>query len=825
MKINYGIYIGTTSASIARMEAGVPVIIRSNTLKDSIPMAIFVNRRGAIIVGDAAMNALKSERLNALRNWNSGDDNSFAEFTRTLGSDSKYESSNAKRSFSSEELLAEVLKQLISYERDFDINAAVLTVPAAFKINQINAVRKAGYLAGLKQVEIITEDQAAALTYGLDAKRNNGFSLVFKFISNNFDTALVKSDNGILSVIDTEGDNYLGGNNLDEAIVDKIIIPFFQENFKIQELLADDYKNKVLRNSMKFYAEEIKKQLSFSDETSILTNLGDIPGEDDEGNELELDMTVTASELEKAIAPVFQKAIDMSLEMLKRNNLDGSKLNSLILVGKPTYSPILRSMLAEQICEPDTSIDPETIIVKGAAIYASTIELWNELKEPVGDSAMIQLEINYEGVSGFDEEFGIIKIIKDKSLGIIPEKVFASFDRKDGAWSSGNFKISTIGEVAEVQLSNSHSVNEFTVRLTDEFGNRLECNPSTFSIIRGIVDPAVLPYNIGIEIKNPKNGKLEFRTIRGLEKNKVLPAIGLISNFKIPKAIRPGVESDVFELGIYQGEHGADGTRAIYNHHVNTIVITGADIPALVPANSEIDIQIKVDVNQKITVLITFPHLDFTFEYDCDTVIEKSGEEQANYILNEIKKGLVSVNQLKLKGIGGVEIDKAEKGLEEIKAQFEKDKLVADKQQQILEKLRRILILIDNIEAENQWPEMEKELKEAFNNLEEINKKKGNEKTTKMVNDIKPNVGQAIREKDKKHIPALIEMIKTLGFELTNNVSKSKDEVEDLLFQLTEDGLIPAKAFQEFYEQLSNMNGDSVLLEKLNKDIKAYESK
>ena len=825
MKVNYGIYIGTTSASIARMEAGEPIIIRSSTLKDTIPMAVFVNRRGAIIVGDAAMNALKSERLNALRNWNSGDDNSFAEFTRTLGSDSKYESSNAKRSFSSEELLAEVLKQLISYEKDFDINAAVLTVPAAFKINQINAVRKAGYLAGLKQIEILQEPVAAAMAYGLNIKNKDGYWLVFDFGVLAFDAALLKVSDGIIQIIDTEGNQFYGSSLIDEVIVNEIIIPHLQENFKIQELLADDYKNKVLRNSMKFYAEEIKKQLSFSDETSILSGLGDIPVEDDEGNELELDMSVSASELEKAISPVFQKAIDMSLELLKRNNLDGSKLNCLILAGKPTYSPILRGMLFEQICEPDTSIEPETAIVKGAAIYASTIDLKDELKNLKRDRTKIQLEINFESVSGFDEEFGVIKIIKDKTLGVIPEKVFASIDRKDGAWSSGNFEISTIGEVTEVQLSHSYSVNEFTIRLTDEFGDPLECNPTTFSIIKGLVDPAVLPYNIGIEIKNSKNGKIEFRTIRGLEKSKALPATGLINNIKIPKAIRPGVESDVFEIAIYQGEHGADGTRAIYNHHINTIKITGIDLPALVPANSTIDIVIKVDVNQKITAIITFPHLDYTFECDCDTVIEKSGEEQANYILNEIKKGLVSVNQLKLKGIGGVEIEKAEKGLEEIKAQFEKDKLVADKQQQILEKLRRILILIDNIEAENQWPEMEKELKEAFYNLEEINKKKGNEKTTKMVNDIKSNVEQAIREKDKKHIPALIEMIKTLGFELTNNVSKSKDEVEDLLFQLTEDGLIPAKAFQEFYEQLSNMNGDSVLLEKLNNDIKAYESK
>jgi molecular chaperone DnaK len=758
MKINYGIYIGTSSASIAKMEAGVPCIIRSNTLKDSTPMAVFVNRRGAIQVGDAAMNAHKSERLNAIKNWNSGNDNSFMEFTRTLGSDAKYESNNAECSFLSEELLAELIKHLLSYENDQDINATVITVPAAFKYNQIEAVRKAGYLAGLKQIEILQEPVAAAMAYCLYSKNKDGYWLVFDFGVGAFDVALLRVSDGIIQIIDIDGNQFYGSGLIDEAIVDELFIPHLQENFVLQVLLADDNKSRILRNSMKFYAEEIKEQLSFSDETSILTNLGDIPSEDDEGNELELDMIVTASELENAIAPVFQKAIDISLELLKRNNLDGSKLTSLILAGKPTMSPILRKMLFDQICKPDTSVDPMTVIVKGAAIYASTIDLKDELKNLKRDRSKIQLEINFEPTSVFEEEDGVIKILADKTESEIPEKVFAKVSRLDGSWSSGNIEINFIGEIVTVQLEKGKS-NAFAVTLYDVKGNKLECEPSSFNILQGGKGAsAVLPYNIGIEIKNSKNGKIEFRTIQGLEKSKALPATGLISNVKIPKTIRPGFESAVFEVAIYQGEHGADGTRAIYNHHIKTIRITGTDLPALVPENSTIDIQIKVDVNQKITASITFPVIAFTFECECETVIDKSGEEKANYILNEIQKGFVSVNQLKLKGIGGVEIDKAEKDLEEIKSQFETDKMVSDKQQLTLANLRRVLKSIDELEDEI-------------------------------------------------------------------NSYKSKDDLEDLLFKLTEDGLIPAKTFQEYYEQLSNMNGDAVLLEKLNNDIKAYESK
>lgn len=762
--VDFGIDLGTTNSAISKMENGSPDSIRTNSLMDTMPSCVYFNRKGAIHVGLVAYNALKEEKLNAMKNWDSGNDNTFIEFKRTMGSDAKYKSSNAKRSFSSLELSAEVLKTLKSFEKDENVNTVVITVPAAFKNNQIDHTRQAGKLAGFQQVEIITEPEAAAWVYGLNSENKDGYWLVFDFGGGTFDAALLKVSDGIRQVIDTEGDNYLGGKNLDEAIVDKIIVPHLGKNFVIDELLSDQNKNKILRAAMKFYAEEIKKQLSFNDETSILTNLGEIPGEDDEGNELELDITVSSSDLENAITPVFQNAIDISQELLKRNNLDGSKLAALILVGGPTMSPILRKMLSSQICKPDTSVDPMTVVAKGAAIYASTIKRKNETIET--NPTKIQLEINFEPTSVFDEEDGVIKILQDKTKSEIPSKVFANVSRQDGGWSSGNVEINTIGEIVTVQLEKGKS-NAFSVSLFDDKGNKLECEPSNFNILQGGKGgSAVLPHNIGIEIQDRNTGKLQFRTVEGLTKTKQLPASGTMSNLKTPKQIRPGMDSDFLEIAIYQGEHGADRSRAIHNHHINTIYITGSDLPALLPANSDVDIELKIDINQKITGLATFPHLAFTFEFECETVTDTTGEDKASYLSNEINKGLRSVKQLKSKGIDGVEIEKAEKELEEIKSQFEKDKSASDKQQQTLENLRKVLKVVDKLEGDREWPEMEKELKDAFYNLEEINKKKGNEQTTKMVNDIKSNVEQAIRDKDKKHTPALIEMINTFGFEL-----------------------------------------------------------
>ncbi len=380
MKVNYGIYLGTTSASIARMENGMPVILKSNVLKDTIPLCVYFNKKGDIQVGNSAYNAHIAKALKSQNDWGSSDSNSFVEFTRTLGTDKTYYSSNANKSFTSTELVAEILKTLCSFIKDEDVKSAVITVPSNYRINQIDAIRQAGKLAGIQQVEIVQEPIAVLLAYGLDSIKYQSFSLVFSFKEDVFDVALIKEGR----IIDSEGDNYLGGQNLNFAIVDDIILPYIEYIFEIDSILEDDNKKQILRNNLKYYAEETKVKLSYNNTYNLLSTLGDIPGEDDEGEEFELDITVTQEDITRALAPVFQKAIDISLNLLKRNNLKGVHLDALALVGGDTFSPILRGMLEKQICKPDAGSDPMTVTAKGAALYASTIDVSEEvIKESI----------------------------------------------------------------------------------------------------------------------------------------------------------------------------------------------------------------------------------------------------------------------------------------------------------------------------------------------------------------------------------------------------------------------------------------------------------
>jgi molecular chaperone DnaK len=770
-KIDYGIDLGTTNSAISRMQNGEVEIIKAlpDRKKETTPSCVSFKKNGTLIVGDGAYLAYKIDSVKALSQ--NKPLNVFVEFKRTMGTDKKYivdYSPDFTKELTSEELSAEVLKRLKEYVQDENINAAVITVPAAFKNNQIDATRRAGKLAGLEHVEVLQEPVAASMAYGLDSKKKDGFWLVFDFGGGTFDAALLKVEDGIMKVIDTEGDNYLGGKNLDYAIVDELIIPHIQENFSIDEILDDDNKKAEFRSALKFFAEDMKNNLSFNSSHNIYVDPGEC-GEDDEGEEIEIDLTVTQEQLKNVLAPIFQKAIDCSLSLLKRNNLKGNSLDSLILVGGPTLSPILREMLEEQICKPDTSVDPMTVVSRGAALYASTVELSEEIKEQTRDKTKIQLEIGHESATVETEEFVTLKILEDKTEGEIPDKVFAEIKRGDNAWSSGKVEINTIGEVIDVQL-NEGKTNVFEVTLYDDKGNILDSEPNNFSIMQGIGgigQMQTLPYNYGIEIKQKSTGKIVFSQVQGLEKNKSLPVTGVKNDLKTQKPIRPGMSSDIIKIPLYQGEYGSEGTRAIYNDHIYDIIISGEDLPALLPENSSVDLTISIDKSQDLKVKAYFPYLDFTKEIE----IPKGGIDsvETSWLSNEIRKAKGAVSELKRDGnhSDSAKLIKVETELEKIEKSFENNKNDVDGKQEVLTNLRKTLKTIDELIETTEWPKLEAELKEEYYRLEKANKELGNEKTTQVVNQIKHQLEEVIKVKDVKLGNVLLDEINSFFVQLT----------------------------------------------------------
>ncbi|GMU97193.1 Hsp70 family protein [Ignavibacterium album] len=371
---DYGIYLGLTGSQIARMVNGLPVIIKSDTIKDTLPSCVHFTRKQDVLVGDSAVSVMKNDNIRALKSFEKYKSNTFIEFKQTMGTTTRYFSSNMNKGYSSEELSAEVLKKLKSFVLDENIASVVVTVPAKFINPQNEATMRAAKMAGFKQVHLLQEPVAAATAYGLSSKIKDGYFLVFDFGGGTFDAALLKSEEGILSIRDTDGDNWLGGKNIDEAIVDEIIIPYLRENYQLKSILEDQEKLEILRGAVKPYAEEAKIQMSFKDSHNILSNLGDLPFEDDNGEEPEIDIAINQKDIEQVSKPFYQKAIDITKNLLDRSNIRRERISDVVLVSGPTYSPILRKMLKEQISESvNTSVDPITAVVIGAAIFASTL--------------------------------------------------------------------------------------------------------------------------------------------------------------------------------------------------------------------------------------------------------------------------------------------------------------------------------------------------------------------------------------------------------------------------------------------------------------------
>ncbi|WP_439327697.1 Hsp70 family protein [Lonepinella sp. BR2357] len=762
-KIDYGIDLGTTNSAISRMENGEIVIKKTDRLKDTMPSCIFVNKKKTIEAGDSAFNSLKRTKLSAMKNWDE-ETNAFIEFKRTMGTDKTYYSPAFGKEFSSEELSAEVLKALKSFIKDENINAAVITIPAAFKNNQIDATRRAAKLAGIEHIEVLQEPVAAATAYGLENNNKDGFWLVFDFGGGTFDAALLKVEDGIMKVTDTEGDNYLGGKNLDFAIVDEIILPYLQQHYDIDSILADDEKKQILRNAMKFYAEETKIALSFNATHNILSDLGDIPGEDDNGEEFELDITVTQSDLEKVFAPIFQKAIDICKTLLKRNSMTGADLATLILVGGPTFSPILRSMLEKQICKPDTSVDPMTVVSKGAALYASTVDISENVKEQSRDRLKIQLDISHETSSVELEEYVTVRILEDKTDGDIPDEVFAEITRQDNAWSSGKVKLHRTGEVIETQLVAGKN-NGFEVILYDNKGNILASEPKNFNIIQGMAginSMQVLPYNFGIEVQDRITGKRVFTQIQGLERNKSLPVTGTRNGLKTQQAIRPGMEQDFITIPLYQGEHSADRTRAEYNEHVYDVVISGLDLPALLPENSDVDLTISLDRSQKIVVQAYFPYLDHTAEIN---IPERKQSIENEWLEEKIEEAKSDLFNLRMNN-HSPRIDRLNDQLNQVENDLENNPNDIDNKQKVLSDLRKVLKELDTHLDQSDWEMKKQELDELFEKIKHSAQKVNDASIQQSLRQFEEQIQDVNRSQDIKLADKLLEAMRSLDMQI-----------------------------------------------------------
>ena len=770
IKIDYGIDLGTTNSAIARMENGESVIKQTKIGMDTLPSCVYFPRskKGKTDprIGLNAKNAVYSDAIMALSKNEPPKEFGYLEFKREMGSDKKYSNENMpKESYSPEELSAEVLKELKSLINDEIVNSVVITVPAMFTAIQKDATMKAARIAGFKQCELLQEPIAACMAYGLSSEKKDGKWLVFDFGGGTFDAALVKVEDGILTVFDTEGDNYLGGKNLDEAVVNKILMPSLKEKYDLSSYDSIDWKKKTLMDALKGPAEEMRIALSFAESTDYSTwdrNLN--WGKDDNGEEMDLEITITKEQLIDAVGEQYKKAVGICKKLLERNGLTGKNLSSLILVGGPTYSPIIRDMLKEEITpNVDTSINPMTAVARGAALYASTIDAnINEAEiKKEAKSEIVFLQVGYESTSVEASEWVSISIDKEKTGYNCPNELSIELQRADGAWRSDRTSVDTNGNVIEAFLLEGKP-NTFKVKAYNQQGNAVEVFPSEFTIIQGVkVGAAPLPYNIGIAVYNDIKKRGIFFPAKGLEKNKPLPAVGIVvPNRKTTQALRPGVSSDVLSIPIYQSAIDAEGKTAALYTQISNVVVTGDEVEQLIPENSDVEITLHVNSSEMMTMEVYFPSIDFTIKKELSLDRRESPEDAISWVNKELESAQRSIESLLSSGISVEELNKELENIKELASS-------GNDPMRTQSNLKEVLRKIEELDDSTEWQRVEKELREEFDRLEKAQNDLGNDKSAQLVNQIRSQVDNVIRVKDAKLGREILDQISSLFVHLT----------------------------------------------------------
>ena len=727
-RINYGIDLGTTNSAIARMERGKPVVIKSDVQQDTTPSAVAFGRRGRKRVGITAYNQLRRDRLRALER-DAEEPNVFVEFKRTMGTDHVYVPNIAPHlAVSSEELSAEVLKELRGYVTDELPRAAVVTIPAAFSVPQQQATLRAAKLAGFEQCRLLLEPVAAAMAHGLHTRRGgNEKWLIFDFGGGTFDAALVLVEDGQITVKDTEGDNHLGGKDLDLRVVDQVVLERVSEEYDIElSLSGSPGRRRRLRDALKKWAEEINIALSYHDSHFVESDLGDIVLPD--GTEVDLDFEITREQLRLVVAPSFQRAIDKTKALMARHGLQGADIDELVLVGGPTYSPILRQMVSEQIRSPNTSSnDPMTVVACGAAFYASTIELDDEVVRASGTGdershRILQLDVGYESTSINDEEFVTIKC-RDTSdlrrLGALTVEL-----RRQG-WRSGIQSLSADGVLLEVALER-RTPNVFGLVVSTARGTRVETSPSEITIIQGTkLTGSPLPNTLGIAVRGRDRTKRIFEPLKGAEKSKPLPVTGIKNGLSTTQQIRPGMSSDRLLISVFEGGADVVGARTILCGHVDDFWLSGEQVNRTIPAGTKFDLTVVTQPSSSIpeTVMVDFPDYDEEFELERP---DDGKATQTDWISREVAEAQAHIARMHTSGhmdtvaIGGLDekisaavgqIDHAgsdrdalEKGIEHLK-----------------EVMREFYRLVDS----NEWIDVAAELDEAWVDLKRANAEEG----------------------------------------------------------------------------------------------------
>jgi molecular chaperone DnaK len=352
-----GIDLGTTNSCVSVLEGGEPTVIANAEGARTTPSIVAFAKNGEVLVGEVAKRQSVTNVERTIRS-----------VKRHMGTNWSMDIDGKK--YTPQEISARILQKL---KRDAEaylgetVTDAVITVPAYFSDAERQATKEAGEIAGLNVLRIINEPTAAALAYGLDKADQEQTILVFDLGGGTFDVSLLEIGDGVVEVKATAGDNHLGGDDWDQALVDYLVQTFGSKNG------IDLTKDKMAMQRIREAAEKAKIELSSSQQAAI--NLPYITV-DAEKNPLFMDETVTRAQFQQLTADLLDRCKKPFQQVLKDSGIAISAIKSVVLVGGSTRMPAVVDLVRDLTGgkEPNKGVNPDEVVAVGASLQAGVLK-------------------------------------------------------------------------------------------------------------------------------------------------------------------------------------------------------------------------------------------------------------------------------------------------------------------------------------------------------------------------------------------------------------------------------------------------------------------
>lgn len=613
-----GFDLGTTNSAVASFDGTDVTVIPSAQGSSLTPSVVRISQTGAVLVGARARRYLETDPANTQ-----------AGFKRLMGTGTEVVFPASKLLRKPEALSAEVLKLLADQAEQhlgFRPTRAVVAVPALFEIPQNAATVEAARLAGLEQVELIQEPVASALAAGWTATDAHGSWLVYDVGGGTFDVSLLESRHGLLRIVGHDGDNFLGGRDIDRAIVDWAV-----ERHAAGGGTALDASNPAHEpafRALRLAAEEAKIELSRSATAALSTPW---PIEVD-GEPVEIELTLDRPTLDSLTLPFIDRSVDVVMRLLHESGLRTDQVGRMVLVGGPTAMPIFRQRLTERLgISLDDTMDPMTMVARGAALYAATAGLAADGAMPGALDGPSQANANAGETSATSVDVHFFVHYPPVTADLTPHvvgRLVVSDDANGSGGASGASKarptevrlVRTDGQspgefvpmdeegafVASVDLE-QHRANTFRLEVLDGSAKPLRCAPATITIVHGIkIGDPPLSRTVGVALAN--GGVREY-----FSRGTPLPARRTFVHRTItsvsPLTAAAG-GSTALRIPMVQGEYASASLCRL----VGAIEVSAVDLTGPLPADSTVEVTLELDRGGHLTASAFVATLSQTFE-------------------------------------------------------------------------------------------------------------------------------------------------------------------------------------------------------------------